>query len=144
MLARRFGLFLAGAALVAFASAASASSTTTWTDMADELDGRSLTFHGHNLHRINYAWATAAHHDWDFADISDKVWEMDVTICTKSGDCGTKHAKIWIKSGSESRFHGFYKVDGQRWRRARPVPEPTSAAVFALGLGVVATRLRRK
>ena len=141
MLARRLGMLLAGAAVLGFASMAGALTTdeTVWTHLKDELDGTDLYFYGHDLNQINYEWASTAD---DLSEISGKVWKMKTKVCF-GGNCDTSWAHIWIKSGAPGRYHAFYQLDGESWRRARPVPEPTSAAVFALGLGVVATRLRR-
>lgn len=145
MLVKRLGLFLAGAAIVAFASAASAFTMgyETWTHMKEAKEGgKDLVFYGHDLTKLNYKWATGSV-DLGVGDISEMVWKMDVKMCM-AGECETKLAEVWMKSGSPFRYHAFYKVDGQRWQRAHPVPEPTAAAVFALGLGVVGAGLRRR
>ena len=146
MLARTIGLLLASAAIVGFATTAGASSTTpngdkVWTHMKDELTGKDLVFYGHDLHAINHKWATTGRTGFN---VDEKVWEMPMKKCTPGGRCNNMgKTQVWIKSSAPGRYHAFYKVDGERWQRAKPVPEPTAAAVFALGLGVVGARLRR-
>jgi len=108
------------------------------------------------------------------AGLGDAAWSLDndlngdmtiavnSAICDAPGLCAAGHGDIAVLiptalvGGSQEDYFVLFTeyaaasklgsdfVGLEEWRHVKAVPEPTSALVFALGLGVVGSRVRRE
>ena len=103
----------------------------------------------------NEAWSL------DNATNGDVTISVNSSICDAPGVCEAGHGDVTVLiptalvGGNADDFFVLYTeyarasklgadyVGLEEWRHAAPVPEPTAALVFALGLGVVGSRVRR-